>query len=191
MSTLPFALFKIVQGLSYPNKSRLLIVGKWDISDWEASHLFSSNLDSSTDIVVINDSDENLDLYLKKFNNIDYRFHLIIHSRTSNNLEKYLTEKESSSIIDSNSGATCVLLNKYGGKSFLSDKIKSNEQIKIEDRLYFLPHFDPENWSQTDTTVTFKAPETKIMFTVPNTFSLQRTSPDLLWAVECLSLIHI
>jgi len=184
MSSLPFAIFRLVQGLSYPKITKLVVAGAWDTRHWEATHSMSSELDSSTDIVIIDNIDENLDRYIKKFKNIDYRFHLVIYSRTSEKLDKYLSLDSRSCIFNTSCGTACVLLNRFGNKSFLSEKIKLNEDIDLEDPLLFLPHFEPEKWSQDYTTVYFEAPEEIVTFTVPETFSLKRTSPDLLWAVE-------
>jgi hypothetical protein len=185
---MPFSIFKIIQGFSYPHKSKIFIVGTWNTHDLEGMHTISSILDTNTNIVLINDDDENLNLYLEKFKNTDYRFHLIIYSRASKSLGKYLTKESTSSLINTKSGNICALVNELGKKSFLSDKIKDKAEIDIEDPLYFLPNFVPENWSQKNTTVIFEAPEAKITFSVPDTFSLKRTSPDLLWAVEYVIL---
>jgi hypothetical protein len=188
MNSMPFSIFRIIQGFSYPHKSKIFIVGTWDTQDLEGIHTISSILETDTHIVLISDDDDNLDLYLEKFKNTDYMFHLIIHSRTSKSLDNYLTEGSTSTIINSKSGNICVLVNELGRKSFLSDRINAKVVVNIEDPLYFLPNFVPENWSQKNTTVIFEAPEAKIRFTVPDTFSLKRTSPDLLWAVESVIL---
>ena len=67
MNSMPFPIFRIIQGFSYPHKSKIFTVGTWDTHDLEGIHTISSILETDTHIVLTSDDDDNLDLYLEKF----------------------------------------------------------------------------------------------------------------------------
>ena len=188
MIPLPTSLFKIAQGLTFPKKSNILSLGKWSTWDWEASQSIVTELSTDTNIVILPSKSKDIDDYIQKFHNVTYCFHLLIHSYDSESLSQYLTDETISRVIVANDGSTCVLINKHVINSYLARKIIDKGNIDIDDPTFFLPDFREEKWSQEKSTVFFDAPELQINFTVPETFSLKRTSPDLLWAIECVLL---
>ena len=188
MKPLPSSLFRIVQGLTYPRNSKILSLGKWNTHDWKASQSIVNELSTKTDIVILSSDSKDAEEYLNKFYDGNYSFHLLIHSYDSESITKYIGDDANSRLIEAYDGSICVLINKFAKSSYLSDKIREKENIDIDDPEFFLPNFCKEKWSQQKNTVFFDAPELKISFTVPETFSLKRTSMDLLWAVESVLL---
>ena len=188
MSALPYSIFKVVQGLCFPRNCKILCLEKWDTSDWECSQTIVHELSRDTEIVVISIESKDLKFYLERFNHIDYRFHLVIQSYEKENLEKEIESFETGSVIESGNRYIGVGIRNFGRKSFLRTKIEKGQITDFDDSNFFLPDFDKKKWSQKRELVYFQSPETKIEFTVPLDFSLDRTSPDLLWVIEMVLL---
>jgi hypothetical protein len=184
MKALPYSIFKVVQGLCFPNNCKVLCLGDWDTSDWECSQTIVKELDIDTDIVVISIESKDLGFYLKRFNHIDYRFHLVIQSYEKENLKRQIEPFEMYSVIESCHIFIGVIVKSFGIQSFLRTKIEKETITGFDEPGFFLPEFDNQKWTQKGELVFFQSPETQIEFIVPLDFSLKRTSPDLLWMIE-------
>jgi hypothetical protein len=188
VKALPYSIYKVVQGLCFPRKAKILCLGSWNTDDWESSQTVVNELTVDTDIVIMPCGHEDTEKYLKRMKHIDYRYHLVFYSFDKESLEMALGDLEKQRIIESMNAYIGILLHKFGQKSFLSNKIIENSPINIDDPAFFIPGFISEKWSQKGNNIYFQAPEVQIQFIVPNNFSLKRTSLDLLWAIEYVLL---
>ena len=184
MNSLPYPIFKVVQGLCYPKKSKILNLGEWDNKDWGCSQIIIDELSTDTDIAIVPSKDEDILTYFNRFKHIDYCFNLVLHSFERESLQELLKGFEQYVIIESVNCYIGVVLHKQGEKSFLGKKIVANADIDIDSPTFFLPEFTLSNWSQQGNIIYFESPETQIEFVVPIDFSLKRTSLDLLWTIE-------
>ena len=185
--SLPYSIFKIVQGLCYPRRTNVFSYGPWDTSDFSTSQNIQNDLTPETDIVIIPHEHEQLEYVLSRSSHIDYKFQIIISSYDRLDLITRLKEIDHA-IISSIDGYYAVILHKFAKNSYLGDYIRQGIELDIDQDSFFLPDFDYSKWSQNDKTVTFDSPEGQIDFTVPSSFSLARTSKDLLWIIESVLL---
>tara|TARA_X000000368_G_scaffold417414_1_gene413746 strand:+ start:1239 stop:2738 length:1500 start_codon:yes stop_codon:yes gene_type:complete len=187
MKALPYSIFKVVQGLSYPRQSEIRVSNEWDTSDWGCTQKIVDEISAATDIVVVSSNDLDSESVIKKFNQTNFIFHIVIFSHTKDGIkEKYGVLNPI--IIKTRESFLGIIINNNGGTSFISKKIKQNEPIDIDDPQFFLPDFELNLWTQEKNRVMFSAPEMTVEFVVPDRFSLKRTSLDLLWAIEYVLL---
>ena len=187
MTALPYSLFKIVQGLCYPRRSNVCSYGPWSTDDFSTSQNIQSEVAPDTDVVLITLQDESLDLVLKRFSHIDYKFNLIISSYEQEKLTARLHIFEHT-IISSSESHYALMIHNFSKGSFVKDCISRGVDVEIDDDCFFIPNFDPAKWSQENGKIIFESPEGLVVFEVPSNFSLARTSPDLLWLVEVVLL---
>lgn len=187
MIALPFSLFKIVQGLCFPRKASICSYGPWETLDFSTTQVVETKVSTQTDVVMIPLHHDSLEYILERFTHVDYKFTLIISNYDPMEIQEIVGEIQYS-MISSKEGYYAVALNEFGKDSYLGNAILQEDQIDIDGEALFLPDFDSSNWSQQENIVSFNAPEGKINFDVPLEFSLKRTSPDLLWLVECVLL---
>jgi hypothetical protein len=183
MKALPYSIFKVVQGLSYPRQSEIRVSSEWDTSDWACTQKIVDEISQTTDIVIVSTKDAHAESVIEKFNRINYKFHIVIFGHTKADIrEKYGLLNPT--IIQSRESFLGIIIHKNGDKSFITKKIKENRPIDIDDPQFFLPEFKINLWTQEKNKVMFKAPNVTVEFIVPKGFSLKRTSLDLLWAIE-------
>lgn len=183
MISLPNSIFRAVQSLSFPRRAEVLVMGDWDTSDWNCTQRVVDKLSVSTEVVVISLAHTNTELIIEKFQHIDYKFHILVYGHSKEDMQAAYQEL-CPTIVNSRESFLGIIIHQFGEKSFLSSKIESNSDIKLDDPRFFLPDYDPKNWTQESNKITLKVPELDINFTVPDRFSLKRTSIDLLWAIE-------
>ena len=190
MATLPFSLFKTVQGLCFPRKAIICSYGPWDTADFSTTQAVETEVSTQTDVVIIPLHHDSLKHILERFSHPDYKFTLIVSNYDPKEIKEIIDTVEGIeySIISSREGYYAVALSRITKDSYLGNLIVQGDEIDIDDDALFLPDFDSSNWSQQENIVSFNAPEGKIHFDVPLEFSLKRTSPDLLWLVECVLL---
>jgi hypothetical protein len=183
LKSLPYSLFRAVQGLSYPRRTELLVLGEWDTSDWNCTQKVVRDLSVNTEIAVIPLGHANTEMIMKRFQHIDYKFHIVIYGYSRIEMESACRGMDSV-IVPAREAFIGIIVHKLGSKSFLRNQIDSNKKIKIDDPQFFLPDFNPQKWVQKGNQIIFTAPELDVHFTVPDKFSLKLTSLDLLWAIE-------
>ena len=183
MKSLPYSIFKVVQGLCFPNKAEILCLGEWDTADWSCTQTIVDKLTTNTDVVILPVNHSNASTILQKSTHIDYKFHVVIYGHVFEEIEQLCIDFQPE-IIEARGSYVGILVHEFGKKSYLVNKIDSGDVIEIDNPTFFVPQFNIENWSQNGNQIIFSAPEIEVEFIVPDDFSLQRTSPDLLWAVE-------
>jgi hypothetical protein len=187
MSALPFSIFRMVQGLTFPRSSKICIFGPWDGRDFSTTHTLQTEVSAETDIVIVSATHENIEVLLKRANHIDFRFNLIIASKIKTEVERQM-EGVSNTLFETKEGCIGLILNQFAQPSYLLDCIERGMNFDLDDPLAFLPEMDLSKWKQIRNEIQFDSPEGLVTFRVPDDFSLVRTSPDLLWTVESVLL---
>jgi hypothetical protein len=82
MNALPYSIFKVVQGLSYPRNSEILVLGNWETKDWSCSQTVVTQLSISTEIVILSMREDNYNHIIERFLHIDYKFHIVVHGHS-------------------------------------------------------------------------------------------------------------
>ena len=183
MKALPYSIFKVVQGLSYPRQSEIRFLAEWDTCDFACTQIIVEEISVTTDIVVVSLTDSNSDEVIKKLNQPEYNFHVVIFSHVEEDIQT-LYEEFNPTVIQAREAFLGIIINETLEVSFLSKKITEKASINIDDPQFFIPGFESGLWSQEKNRIIFDAPEMAVEFVVPEGFSLKRTSLDLLWAVE-------
>lgn len=187
MEALPYSIFATVQGLSFPQKRNILCLSSWDTADWRTTHTIVDSFNENTDVVIIDFQDEQLERFLELNLETDSSFDLIIFSSSKKGLAKILDEVDSH-IIEVRIGYVVIILSQQSKESFLGRLLIDAAEIDLDNPNFFLPNFDPNRWRQIGCEVVFHSPHGEIQFTVPEDFSLSRTSSDLLYTVEYVLL---
>jgi hypothetical protein len=183
MKSLPHSIYKVVQGLSYPRNSEILVLGNWETKDWSCTQTVVTELSTSTEIVILSMKGGDHNHIIERYRHIDYKFHIVVHGHSEEEIQTCFQELNPK-IIKSRESYIGIIVHSFGEKSFLADKIRSDSRIDIDDQDFFLPNFKRENWTQEQNRVTLKSAVMDIDFYVPGNFSIKHTSSDLLWAIE-------
>ena len=187
MSMLPFSIFRMVQGLTFPHNSKICIFGPWEAGDFSTTHCIQTEVTAETDIVIVSTKHESIEDLLKKVKHVDFRFNLIIASKIKAEVE-HQVEGLSDTLFESKEGCIGLIFNQFAQPSYLRDCIERGINIDLDDPLAFLPNLDLSKWKQIRNEIQFDSPEGLVTFRVPEDFSLVRTSPDLLWTIESVLL---
>ena len=187
MKSLPYSIFKVVQGLSFPRRSKILVTEDWSTEDWDCTQTIVDELTKTTDIIVTSPNHSKAENIIDKFNRTGYKFHVVIYSHVEEEIMEIFGELNPT-IVKSRESFLGIAINTSGTESFLSEKIAQKNPIDIDDPQYFIPGFDINKWTQNGNKVTLETPELAVDFVVPEKFSLKRTSLDLLWAIEYVLL---
>ena len=179
----PYSVFKAVQGLSFPRKSELYVIEEWDTNDWECTQKVVNELSTTTEIVIIPPHHPNAETIIEKSKHADYKFTILIYAHREQDIIEDFNELNPF-IIKTRGSFLGIVLHKDAKQSFLGNKILSGSKIDLNDPNFFLPDFDRSNWDQKGNKIILKTTHMDVEFLVPEMFSLKRTSPDLLWAIE-------
>ena len=155
MNALPYSIFKVVQGLSYPWNSEILVLGNWETKDWSCSQTVVTQLSPSTEIVILSMREDNYNHIIERFRHIDYKFHIVVHGHSEEEIQTWF-EELNPIIIKSRESYIGIIVHPFGKKSFLADKIDSGSSIDLDYQGYFLPNFKKEYWTQKNNKVTLK-----------------------------------
>ena len=147
MKSLPYSIFKVVQGLCFPNKAEILCLGEWDTADWSCTQTIVDKLTTNTDVVILPVNHSNASTILQKSTHIDYKFHVVIYGHVFEEIEQLCIDFQPE-IIEARSSYVGILVHEFGKKSYLVNKIDSGDVIEIDNPTFFVPQFNIENWSQ-------------------------------------------
>jgi len=179
----PYSVFKAVQGLSFPRTSELHVIEEWDTSDWECTQKIVNELSTSTDILIIPPHHPTAKEIVEKYQSNDYKFSILIYSHREKDILDDFVELNPF-IIKTRGSFLGIVLHKEAKRSFLGKRLLSGTKIDISNPHFFLPDFDRSKWNQEGDKVILRTNHIDVEFHVPEMFSLKRTSPDLLWAIE-------
>ena len=146
MKALPYSIFKVVQGLSYPRQSEIRFLAEWDTCDFACTQNIVEEISVTTDIVVVSLTDSNSDEVIKKLNQPEYNFHVVIFSHVEE-IYRHSVRKFNPTVIQAREAFLGIIINETLEVSFLSKEITEKAPINIDDPQFFIPGFEEELWS--------------------------------------------
>ena len=154
MKALPYSIFKVVQGLSYPRQSEIRFLSDWDTSDFACTQIIVDEISATTDIVVVSLADSGSEGVIRKLNQPKYNFHVVIFSHVEEDIQT-LYGKFNPTIIQAREAFLGIIIDETAETSFLSRKIVESAPINIDNPQFFIPSFEPSLWSQEKNRITY------------------------------------
>lgn len=171
---IPNAIHCLVQGLSFPERRKILLTEDWDFdSSWRTTHISVDSIDEADLVVTHSNNLSILDL-LESQESIDC---VILHSDDSKELDSNIV----SDFEEFNCSLGSVFVRHDGNPPVLK---RLREGIELDDPLLLDPQYNSSRWRQEGNRVILETEYEEIYFDMADDFSLMRTSQDLLRAVE-------